>query len=105
MQRRANIEWQVCGIEVILTLKHTGKGCTMQEFLRHCVEKKVVFRALKFTFIVGTILIIINYGDAILRGSLTPLQVFKMALTVVVPYVVSTVSSVGAIMDIKRNPR
>ncbi len=50
-----------------------------------------------FAIIVGMILITINHGDAILRGDITGVRVLKMALTVMVPYAVSTMSSVGAI--------
>lgn len=46
---------------------------------------------------------LINHGDAILQSDLTPMRILKMVLTAFVPYVVSTVSSVGAIMDMKRN--
>jgi hypothetical protein len=47
---------------------------------------------------VGSILIAINHGDAILSGELTRTNYLKMALTVVVPYVVSVLSSVGAMV-------
>jgi hypothetical protein len=69
----------------------------MRESLRLALESSVVKRALKYAVVVGLILIAINHGDAILRGDLTGGRLFKMALTVVVPYVVSTLSSVGAL--------
>lgn len=56
----------------------------------------VVRRGLKFALIVGSILIAINHGDAILAGRLTGASYFKMTLTVFVPYVVSVLSSVSA---------
>ena len=59
----------------------------------------VVRRGLKFAVIVGTILIAINQGDAILAGELTRTNYLKMALTVVVPYVVSVLSSVSAMTE------
>lgn len=69
----------------------------MKESLRLALESSVVKRALKYAVVVGLILIGINHGDAILRGDLTGGRLFKMALTVVVPYLVSTLSSVGAL--------
>lgn len=69
----------------------------MRESLRLALESSVVKRALKYAVVVGLILIAINHGDAILRGDLTGGRLFKMALTVVVPYLVSTLSSVGAL--------
>jgi hypothetical protein len=56
----------------------------------------VVRRALKIAAVVGTVLILINHGDALLRGDLSAGRLFKMGLTVVVPYLVSTISSVEA---------
>ena len=51
------------------------------------------------TVVVGTVLIVINHGDAILAGHLDGPRVLKMALTVLVPYCVSTASSVGAMLE------
>ncbi len=56
----------------------------------------VVRRALAFAVVVGAVLIGINHGDAILAGDVDAARLFKMGLTVVVPYVVSTWSSVAA---------
>jgi hypothetical protein len=47
--------------------------------------------------IVGAVLIAINHGDVILRGEVEPGRFLKMALTVLVPYTVSTLSSVQAL--------
>lgn len=60
-------------------------------------ERPIVRRGLICSAVVGTLLITINHGDAILAGDVTTDRVLRMALTVVVPYVVSVVSSVGAI--------
>lgn len=46
--------------------------------------------------VVGTVLISINYSDALLRGDITASRLGRMLLTVAVPYVVSTLSGVGA---------
>lgn len=56
----------------------------------------VVRRALGYAVIVGALLIAINHGDAIVRGDLDPVRLFKMGLTVLVPFMVSTLSSVQA---------
>jgi hypothetical protein len=45
--------------------------------------------------IVGFVLIAINHGSAIISGQITRARVFQMCLTVLVPYVVSTASSVA----------
>ena len=57
----------------------------------------VVRRALGYAAVVGAILIAINHGDALLRGELDGVRWLKMGLTVLVPYTVSTLSSVSAV--------
>ena len=48
---------------------------------------------------VGALLIGINHGDAILRGDVSSERLLRMMLTVMVPYSVSTGSSVSALKD------
>ena len=48
-------------------------------------------RALKVAVIVGSVLILINQGDIILTGSVP--QIWKIPLTYLVPYCVSSYSS------------
>lgn len=55
--------------------------------------------------VVAPILIIINHSDAILRGDITPGRLLRMALTFLVPYTVSTASSVAAIREQEKNAR
>jgi hypothetical protein len=62
----------------------------------------VVRRALTYAVVVGSILIVINHGDAILRGELERARIFKMGLTLLVPYAVSTLSSVQAMRQMSR---
>ena len=71
----------------------------MKESLRLALQLSVVKRALKYAVVVGVVLITINHGSAILQGHVTSFRVFQMALTALVPYVVSTLSSVGALRE------
>jgi len=68
----------------------------MNEFIELATSKAVVRRALGYAVVVGAILIAINHGDALAAGELGPGRLAKMALTVMVPYLVSTFSSVQA---------
>ena len=70
----------------------------MKKSLQLALQPSVVKRALKYAVVVGIVLILINHGDAILKGEVTHARLFKMALTVLVPYVVSTLSSLGNII-------
>jgi hypothetical protein len=65
-------------------------------------EPNVVRRALAFAFVVGSVLVAINHGDALLSGGMTPARWLKAGLTVMVPYVVSTWSSVLALREAGR---
>jgi hypothetical protein len=77
----------------------------MQEWLRIAFSGPVRRRAIKVALVVGTVLLAINHGDAILSGNVPPVRLLRMILTVVVPYVVSTVSSTGAILDMRLDMR
>lgn len=57
---------------------------------------EIVRRALRIATIVGTVLIAINYTDRILADAVSSLDWFKMGVTYLVPYCVSTYSSVEA---------
>jgi len=74
----------------------SGSASSMQ---RLAFSRSVVVRALKFAVVVGAILIAINHGDALLRGEVGLVRGLKMGLTVLVPYTVSTLSSVAAIRE------
>jgi hypothetical protein len=69
------------------------------DWLRVARRPSIVRRALRYAIVVGAVLITINHGDAILRMDLSLARVLRMALTVMVPYLVSTASSVAAIRE------
>jgi hypothetical protein len=73
----------------------------MKQWLREAFEASVRKRALRVAAIVGSVLLAINHGDAILHGDISLDRVLRMILTMLVPYVVSTVSSVGAIRELR----
>lgn len=65
-------------------------------------RRSVVRRGVMYAVIVGAVLIAINHGDAIVRGDVGADRLLKMGLTVMVPYIVSTLSSVGALRSAMR---
>ena len=67
-----------------------------RDWLAVARERSIVTRACKYAVVVGAILITINHWDALLAGDLDRRRLVKMGLTVLVPYTVSTLSSVGA---------
>jgi hypothetical protein len=68
-----------------------------QSYFSIALSRMVVTRAIKVAFIVGTLLALINHGEKILSMSFVSLDWFKVMLTYLVPYCVSTWSAVGAI--------
>jgi hypothetical protein len=60
-----------------------------------------VRRARLTALIVGSVLVAINHGPAILSGGLTGERLFQIFLTYLVPYTVSTVSSVATRREIR----
>lgn len=69
----------------------------MQSAWQIAFSRPIVRRALGYALVVGAILITINHADALMRGEFDGVRVFKMGLTLLVPYTVSTLSSVQAI--------
>jgi len=62
-------------------------------------KRAVVVRALVVATIVGPILAMINHGEKILALDISQVDLWKIALTFLVPYSVSTVSSVLSIRN------
>ena len=74
----------------------------MSSWLSIATRPRVWRRALAYGVVVGAILIAINHGDALLRGDVDNVRIVKMMITPLVPYIVSTLSSVGAIRNAER---
>lgn len=73
----------------------------MTEWLRIATSRPTVLRALKAASVVGLLQIAINHGDNLLRGEIDTVRTIKMAMTACVPYMVSTYSSVSALMHLR----
>ena len=64
----------------------------MGNWLRLAGERAIVTNALRIALIAGTLLNLINQGPQVLHGNSVDWP--RLALTYVVPYVVSTISAV-----------
>jgi len=71
-------------------------------FLNAALKPNVVRPALKIAFIVGTVLVLINHGSAVLAGQLDGPRLLQILLTYCVPYCVSSYSTVRAIKNIEQ---
>ena len=70
----------------------------MKRWLSIAARRDVVISSLKVCVLVGTVLVLINYFDRILAGTLSDIDYFKILLTYCVPYCVSTYASVGVVI-------
>lgn len=75
----------------------------MREWFRVAADPVVVRRALGVAGVVGAILVVINHGTALLNGDITLTRTIQIVTTILVPYCVSTYSSVGAMLDARRS--
>jgi hypothetical protein len=70
----------------------------MSDWLKIAMHRDVVVRGLKVGPVVGTILTAVNQGDLVLAGTLDASSAWKIPLTYLVPYFVSTYAGVSAII-------
>ncbi len=75
-----------------------------ETWIHLATSRPVVRRALGYALVVGTVLIVINHGDALLAGELSTGRILRMLLTELVPYTVATLSSVQALRSITVPP-
>ena len=78
-------------------LNDPTSNLAQQSFLSVALSRMVVIQAIKVAIIVGTILALINHGEKVLSLSLSSQDWFKVILTYLVPYSVSTWSAVATI--------
>ena len=78
---------------------------TLHEWLKSAAHPATMRRACTTSLVVGTLLIAINHGHAIIAGQMTRERVFQILLTVIVPYMVSTASSVSTRNELRQISR
>jgi hypothetical protein len=74
----------------------------MPTWFADATRRDIVIRSTKVALVVGSILGVINHGDAMLAGTLDVTRWLKIALTYVVPYAVSTYAAVSALRASQR---
>jgi len=71
----------------------------LKQHLKIACQPKVISTATRFALIVGPVLVMINHGDSIINHTMSNEEWLKSALTMIVPYLVSTLSSISAYRD------
>ena len=69
------------------------------DWLRLAFSRSVVRRASGVAVTVGGLLVVINHGDALLAGNVSVIRALQILVTALVPYCVSTYSSVCALRE------
>jgi hypothetical protein len=72
------------------------------EFWVHAKSPTLIGRALKMALGVGSLLVLINYGDKLLAGTLAARDGIKIAITYCVPFCVSLFSAASALASIRK---
>ena len=70
----------------------------IKQTFKLALKASIVKRGIKYAVVVGTILVLINHSDRLVEGKITALQGLQIALTYAVPYIVSSLSSVQALI-------
>ena len=84
-------------------MKPVSKTFSMVDAIKSSIQWSVVRRALIMSAVVGTILVGINHGMCLYLGHFNSVCMVQSAMTFVVPYMVSTISSVLAMSELNRS--
>ncbi|WP_415920651.1 nitrate/nitrite transporter NrtS [Tateyamaria sp. SN6-1] len=71
----------------------------LPSFWSIALARKTVMRAGRIALIVGVVIALINHGDRMATGQMDAVGWLKCVMTFLVPYCVSTYSSVQAVRD------
>ncbi len=65
------------------------KTLTLKTYSHNLVRRDFAFMALQTAFIVGSLILIVNHGEALLKGQMTHQRWLAAALSYITPYAVS----------------
>ncbi len=65
-----------------------------RSLIAYCLERDTLLFSLKTALVVGTLLAVINHGQALLTGHFTPGELLPLCLTYCVPFAVAMYSQV-----------
>lgn len=77
----------------------------MKQRFKIACQPKVVRTATRFSLIVGPVLVMINHGDSIIDSTMSHEDWLKSILTMIVPYIVSTLSSLSVYRNCKTDAK
>jgi hypothetical protein len=76
------------------TIEATNKRGGQRPFIAYCFERPTLLFSFKMALVVGTLLAVINHGQAIATGHFTFDRLLSLLLTYCVPFAVSMYSQI-----------
>jgi hypothetical protein len=76
------------------TVESTKKRESPRPLIVYCLERPTLLFSLKMALVVGTLLAVINHGQAIVTGHFTSDRLLPMLLTYCVPFTVAMYSQI-----------
>ena len=76
------------------TVKATNKRRSQRPLIAYCLERATLLFSIKMALVVGTLLAVINHGQAIVTGHFTADRLLPLLLTYCVPFAVAMYSQV-----------
>jgi hypothetical protein len=76
------------------TIELTNTRGSQHPFIAYCLERPTLFFSIKMALVVGTLLAVINHGQAIATGHFTSDQLLPLLLTYCVPFAVAMYSQI-----------
>jgi len=76
------------------TVESTNKRGNPRPLIAYCLERATLFFSIKMALVVGTLLAVINHGQAIVTGHFSSDRLFPMLLTYCVPFSVAMYSQI-----------
>ena len=72
----------------------TNKRMGQRSLLSYCLERDTLLFSVKMALVIGTLLALINHGQALLTGHLTSDRLISLLLTYFVPFTVAMYSQI-----------
>jgi len=76
------------------TIELTNTRGSQRPLIAYCLERPTLLFSIKMALLVGTLLAVINHGQAIVTGHFTSDRLFPMLLTYCVPFSVAMYSQI-----------
>jgi hypothetical protein len=76
------------------TVELTNERENQRPLIAYCLERATLFFSLRMALVVGTLLAVINHGQAIVTGHFSSDRLFPLLLTYCVPFSVAMYSQI-----------